>query len=460
MRPYTLQKRVGQHYLRRRRCAFFVLQPEHSTMFDSAQRIAEFDPELAAAIADEDQRQEDHIELIASENYASPRVLEAQGSQLTNKYAEGYPGKRFYGGCEHVDVAEQLAIDRACKLFDCDYANVQPHSGAQANAAVFFALVKPGDTILGMSLDAGGHLTHGAAPNFSGKNYNAVQYGVDKQTGELDYEQIQRLASEHQPKLLIGGFSAYSRHIDWARLRQIADSVGAWLLVDMAHVAGLVATGLYPSPLPHAHVVTTTTHKTLRGPRGGLILSAAGDDKLYKKLNSAVFPGTQGGPLMHVIAAKAVAFKEALEADFKTYGQKVVDNARAMAQVFVDRGYHVISGGTDNHLMLVSLVKQDITGKDAEAWLGKAHMTANKNAVPDDPRSPFVTSGLRIGTPAATTRGFDVDDMREVAAWICDVLDALAHDGDIESEVARIRGAVTEMCQRHPVYRGAARGAA
>ena len=429
-------------------------------MFDSAQRIAEFDPELAAAIADEDQRQEDHIELIASENYTSPRVMEAQGSLLTNKYAEGYPGKRFYGGCEFVDVAEQLAIDRACKLFNCDYANVQPHSGAQANAAVYLALVKPGDTILGMSLDAGGHLTHGAAPNFSGKNYNAVQYGLDPETGELDYDEIQRLASEHKPKMVVGGFSAYSRHIDWARMRKIADSVGAWLLVDMAHVAGLVATGAYPSPLPHAHVVTTTTHKTLRGPRGGLIVSAAGDDKLYKKLNSAVFPGTQGGPLMHVIAAKAVAFKEALEQDFTTYAHKVVNNARAMARVFVDRGYEVVSGGTDNHLMLVSLVKQDITGKDAEAWLGKAHMTANKNAVPDDPRSPFVTSGLRIGTPAATTRGFNEDDMRQVATWICDVLDALAHDGDIESEVARVRAAVNELCQRHPVYRAAARGAA
>ncbi|MES1930668.1 glycine hydroxymethyltransferase [Salinisphaera dokdonensis CL-ES53] len=429
-------------------------------MFDSAQRIAEFDPELAAAIADEDQRQEDHIELIASENYTSPRVMEAQGSLLTNKYAEGYPGKRFYGGCEHVDVAEQLAIDRACKLFNCDYANVQPHSGAQANAAIYLALVKPGDTILGMSLDAGGHLTHGAAPNFSGKNYNAVQYGLDPATGELDYDEIQRLATEHQPKMVVGGFSAYSRRIDWARMRKIADSVGAWLLVDMAHVAGLVASDAYPSPLPHAHVVTTTTHKTLRGPRGGLILSAAGDEKLYKKLNSAVFPGTQGGPLMHVIAAKAVAFKEALEADFHTYAHKVVANAQAMAQVFVDRGYDVVSGGTDNHLMLVSLVKQDITGKDAEAWLGKAHMTANKNAVPNDPRSPFVTSGLRIGTPAATTRGFNEDDMRQVGTWICDVLDALANDGDIESEVARVRSAVNELCQRHPVYRTAARGAA
>ncbi|MES1933602.1 glycine hydroxymethyltransferase [Salinisphaera shabanensis T35B1] len=460
MRPYKLRKRVGERESRRRRCAFFVLQPEHSNMFDSAQRIAEFDPELAAAMADEDQRQEDHIELIASENYTSPRVMEAQGSLLTNKYAEGYPGKRFYGGCEHVDVAEQLAIDRACKLFDCDFANVQPHSGAQANAAVYLALVKPGDTILGMSLDAGGHLTHGAAPNFSGKNYNAVQYGLNAETGELDYDEIQRLADEHQPKMVIGGFSAYSRRIDWARMRKIADSVGAWLFVDMAHVAGLVATGQYPSPLSHAHVVTTTTHKTLRGPRGGLILSAAGDEKLYKKLNSAVFPGTQGGPLMHVIAAKAVAFKEALETDFEAYAEKIVANAKAMAQVFVDRDYHVVSGGTDNHLMLVSLVKQDITGKDAEEWLGKAHITANKNAVPNDPRSPFVTSGLRIGTPAATTRGFGEDDVRQVATWICDVLDTLAKGGDIEGETQRVRKQVNELCARHPVYRTAALGAA
>ncbi|WP_184947611.1 serine hydroxymethyltransferase [Salinisphaera orenii] len=424
------------------------------------QRIVDFDPELASAIADEDQRQEDHIELIASENYTSPRVMEAQGSLLTNKYAEGYPGKRFYGGCEYVDVAEQLAIDRACRLFECDYANVQPHSGAQANAAVYLALVKPGDTILGMSLDAGGHLTHGAAPNFSGRNYNAVQYGLNEQTGELDYDEIQRLADEHRPKMLIGGFSAYSRRIDWARMRQIADSVGAWLLVDMAHVAGLVAAGEYPSPLPHAHVVTTTTHKTLRGPRGGLILSAHGDEALYKKLNSAVFPGTQGGPLMHVIAGKAVAFKEALEPEFQTYSRQVVANARAMAQVFMDRNYEVVSGGTDNHLMLVSLVRQDITGKDAEALLGKAHITANKNAVPGDPRSPFVTSGLRIGTPAATTRGFDENEMRQVAGWICDVLDTLADGGDVDAMVARVRAAVTDLCARHAVYRAAGKGAA
>ncbi len=429
-------------------------------MFDASQRIADFDPELAAAIADEDQRQEDHIELIASENYTSPRVMEAQGGLLTNKYAEGYPGKRFYGGCEYVDVAEQLAIDRACELFGCDFANVQPHSGAQANAAVFLALVKPGDTILGMSLDAGGHLTHGAAPNFSGKNYHAVQYGLDEATGELDYEQIQRLADEHKPKLLIGGFSAYSRRIDWARMREIADSVGAYLLVDMAHVAGLVATGEYPSPIPHAHVVTTTTHKTLRGPRGGLMLSNSGDSKLYKKLNSAVFPGTQGGPLMHVIAGKAVAFKEALDSDFKAYTQQIVANAKAMAEVFVERGLDVVSGGTDNHLMLVSLVKQDVTGKEIEEYLGQAHITANKNAVPGDPRSPFVTSGLRIGTPAATTRGFDESDVRQVATWICDIVDAVAKDNDIEAEIARVRSAVAELCHAHPVYRQGQRGAA
>ena len=429
-------------------------------MFDASQRIADFDPELAAAIADEDQRQEDHIELIASENYTSPRVMEAQGSLLTNKYAEGYPGKRFYGGCEYVDVAEQLAIDRACELFGCDFANVQPHSGAQANAAVFLALVKPGDTILGMSLDAGGHLTHGAAPNFSGKNFNAVQYGLDEATGQLDYDQIQRLADEHQPKLLIGGFSAYSRHIDWARMREIADSVGAYLLVDMAHVAGLVATDEYPSPVPHAHVVTTTTHKTLRGPRGGLMLSNCGDEKLYKKLNSAVFPGTQGGPLMHVIAGKAVAFKEALESDFKAYTRQIVANAQAMAEIFVERGLDVVSGGTDNHLMLVSLVKQDVTGKDIEAYLGQAHITANKNAVPGDPRSPFVTSGLRIGTPAATTRGFNEADMRQVATHICDIVDVVAQQGDIDGEIARVRSAVSELCRAHPVYRESQRGAA
>ncbi|MES1943280.1 glycine hydroxymethyltransferase [Salinisphaera sp. PC39] len=421
-------------------------------MFDTAQRVADYDAELAAAITAENERQEAHIELIASENYASPRVMEAQGTQLTNKYAEGYPGKRYYGGCEHVDVAERLAIQRACELFGCDYANVQPHSGAQANAAAFMALVKPGDTILGMSLDAGGHLTHGAAPNFSGKYYNAVQYGIDAATGELDYDAIAAQAREHRPKLIIGGFSAYSRVVDWARMREIADEVGAYLLVDMAHVAGLVAGGAYPSPIPHAHVVTTTTHKTLRGPRGGLILSAAGDEKLYKRLNSAVFPGTQGGPLMHVIAAKAVALKEALEPGFKDYQAQVVANARAMAEVFTKRGYDVVSGGTDNHLMLVSLIAKDITGKDAEALLGQAHITANKNAVPDDPRSPFVTSGLRIGTPAATTRGFGETEMADVATWICDILDTLAEDGDTGKAVTEVRAKVETLCSRYPVY--------
>lgn len=429
-------------------------------MFDADLRVVDFDPELAEAITDEHQRQEDHIELIASENYASPCVMQAQGTQLTNKYAEGYPGKRFYGGCEYVDVAEKLAIERACKIFNCDFANVQPHSGAQANAAVFMALVKPGDTVLGMSLDAGGHLTHGAAPNFSGRHYNAVQYGLNEQTGMLDYDEIERLAHEHKPKMIIGGFSAYSRQIDWARMRKIADAVDAWFIVDMAHVAGLVAADDYPSPLPHAHVVTTTTHKTLRGPRGGLILSNTGDEKLYKKINSAVFPGTQGGPLMHVIAAKAVAFKEALEPEFQDYSHRVVENAKAMADIFIDRGYDVVAGGTDNHLMLVSLIRKDITGKDAEALLGQANITANKNAVPGDPRSPFVTSGLRIGTPAATTRGFSVADVSQVATWICDLLDTLAAEGDTEAEVTRVRSRVSELCSRHPVYRVATRGAA
>ena len=428
--------------------------------FSPRARLAQYDTLLAEAMTEETARQEAHIELIASENYTSKVVMEAQGSQLTNKYAEGYPGRRYYGGCEYVDKVEALAIERACDLFSANYANVQPHSGAQANAAVFMALVSPGDTVLGMSLAHGGHLTHGAAPNFSGKNYNAVQYGLDEATGELDYDQIQRLADEHKPKLLIGGFSAYSRRIDWARMREIADSVGAYLLVDMAHVAGLVATGEYPSPIPHAHVVTTTTHKTLRGPRGGLMLSNCGDQKLYKKLNSAVFPGTQGGPLMHVIAGKAVAFKEALDSDFKGYTQQIVANAKAMAEVFVERGLDVVSGGTDNHLMLVSLVKQDVTGKEIEEYLGQAHITANKNAVPGDPRSPFVTSGLRIGTPAATTRGFNESDMRQVATWICDIVDAVAKGSDIEAEIARVRSAVAELCRAHPVYRQGQRGAA
>ncbi|AMC99484.1 serine hydroxymethyltransferase [Halomonas chromatireducens] len=414
--------------------------------------LTTFDSQIAAAIADEVARQEAHVELIASENYASRAVMEAQGTQLTNKYAEGYPGKRYYGGCEHVDVVEKLAIERACDLFGADYANVQPHSGAQANAAAFMALVKPGDTVLGMSLAHGGHLTHGAAPNFSGKHYHAVQYGLNPETGEIDYEEVERLARSHKPKMIIAGFSAYARVVDWRRFRAIADEVGAWLLVDMAHVAGLVAAGLYPSPLPHAHVVTTTTHKTLRGPRGGLILSAHGDADLYKKLNGAVFPGQQGGPLMHVIAAKAVAFKEAMNQDFVRYQQRVIDNARAMAGVFVDRGYDVVSGGTDDHLFLVSLIKQGVTGKDADAALGRAHITVNKNAVPNDPESPFVTSGLRIGTPAITTRGFGESDSVELAGWICDILDVLAERGNTDAVEAEVREKVAELCERHPVY--------
>ncbi len=418
--------------------------------------LAAFDSQVAAAIADEVARQEAHVELIASENYASRAVMEAQGTQLTNKYAEGYPGKRYYGGCEHVDVVEQLAIERACDLFGADYANVQPHSGAQANAAAFMALVKPGDTVLGMSLAHGGHLTHGAAPNFSGKHYHAVQYGLNPETGEIDYAEVERLARSHKPKLIIAGFSAYSRVVDWRRFRDIADEVGAWLMVDMAHVAGLVAAGLYPSPIPHAHVVTTTTHKTLRGPRGGLILSAHGDADLYKKLNGAVFPGQQGGPLMHVIAAKAVAFKEAMSQTFVQYQQRVIDNARAMATVFVERGYDVVSGGTDDHLFLVSLIRQGVTGKDADAALGRAHITVNKNAVPNDPQSPFVTSGLRIGTPAVTSRGFDVADCEALAGWICDILDVLAEQGNSDAVETEVRARVAELCERHPVYGAAA----
>ncbi|QTF92973.1 serine hydroxymethyltransferase [Halomonas sp. BM-2019] len=414
--------------------------------------LAAFDAQVAAAVADEVVRQEAHVELIASENYASRAVMEAQGTQLTNKYAEGYPGKRYYGGCEHVDVVETLAIRRACDLFGADYANVQPHSGAQANAAAFMALVKPGDTILGMSLDHGGHLTHGAAPNFSGKYYHAVQYGLDPETGEIDYAEVERLARSHKPKLIIAGFSAYARVVDWARFRTIADEVGAWLLVDMAHVAGLVAAGLYPSPLPHAHVVTTTTHKTLRGPRGGLILSACGDEALYKKLNGAVFPGQQGGPLMHVIAAKAVALKEAMSQEFVQYQQRVIDNARAMAGVFIERGYDVVSGGTDDHLFLVSLIKQGVTGKDADAALGRAHITVNKNAVPGDPQSPFVTSGLRIGTPAVTTRGFGVEECEALAGWICDILDVLAAGDDTAGIEETVRGKVAALCEAYPVY--------
>ena len=416
-------------------------------MFPKDCTIAGYDDALAKAIAAEGRRQEDHVELIASENYASPRVLEAQGSLLTNKYAEGYPGKRYYGGCEYVDIAESLALERVKQLFDADYANVQPHSGSQANQAVYFALLQPGDTILGMSLAHGGHLTHGAKVNLSGKIFNAVQYGVDA-NGMIDYDEVQRLASEHKPKMLIGGFSAYSQVVDWARMRTIADSVGALFFVDMAHVAGLVAAGVYPSPLPHAHVVTSTTHKTLRGPRGGIIVAKNATEDLVKKLQSVVFPGIQGGPLMHVIAAKAVAFKEALEPAFKQYQAQVVKNAQAMAKAFVARGYRIVSGGTENHLMLIDLIGRDVTGKDAEAALGEAHITVNKNAVPNDPRSPFVTSGLRIGTPAVTTRGYKEQDCVDLANWICDVLDAPGDAGVI----ARVREQVTAQCRKYPVY--------
>lgn len=417
-------------------------------MLPRQMNIADFDPELAAAIDKENQRQEHHIELIASENYCSPRVMEAQGSQLTNKYAEGYPGKRYYGGCEYVDIVEDLAIERAKQLFGAEYANVQPHSGSQANSAVFMALLDAGDTVLGMSLSEGGHLTHGAHVNFSGKTYKAVQYGLNEETGEIDYEQVEALAVEHKPKMIIGGFSAYSGIVDWQRFREIADKVGAYLMVDMAHVAGLIAAGVYPNPMPHAHVVTTTTHKTLAGPRGGLILSACGDETLYKKFNSSVFPGNQGGPLCHVIAAKAVAFKEALEPEFKVYQQQVVANAKTMVSVMQERGYKVVSNGTDNHLFLLDLIDKDITGKDADAALGRANITVNKNSVPKDPRSPFVTSGLRIGTPAITRRGFGEAEAKQVASWICDVLDNL---GD-ESVVERVQKEVVELCTRFPVY--------
>jgi len=418
-------------------------------MFDQSYRIKGFDDELAAAIEAERGRQEDHIELIASENYASPRVLEAQGSVLTNKYAEGYPGRRYYGGCEYVDIAEALAIARVKELFGAGYANVQPHSGSQANAAAYLALIKPGDTLLGMNLSEGGHLTHGSPVNFSGKLFKAVQYGLSPDTGLIDYEAMARLAEEHRPKLIIGGFSAYSRVIDWARMREIADSVGAYFLVDMAHVAGLVAAGVYPSPVPHAHVTTSTTHKTLRGPRGGIIL-AQDDEEIHKKLNSLVFPGTQGGPLMHVIAAKAVAFKEALDPSFRSYQQSVVDNARTMAATIMQRGYRIVSGGTDNHLFLVDLIGREFTGKDAEESLGRANMTVNKNTVPGEPRSPFVTSGLRIGTPAVTTRGFGQADCEQLAGLICDVLD---HVGDSAVE-RRCRDAALALCRKHPVYQG------
>ena len=417
-------------------------------MLSRDMNIADFDPELSQAIAQETQRQEDHIELIASENYCSPRVLEAQGSQLTNKYAEGYPHKRYYGGCEYVDVAEDLAIARANQLFGSDYANVQPHSGSQANSAVFMALLEAGDTVLGMSLAHGGHLTHGAHVSFSGKTYHAVQYGIDEQTGKIDYDAVEALALEHKPKMVIAGFSAYSGIVDWQRFREIADKVGAFLLVDMAHVAGLVAAGLYPNPLPHAHVVTTTTHKTLAGPRGGLILSACGDETIYKKLNSSVFPGNQGGPLCHVIAAKAVAFKEALQPDFKEYQQQVLLNAKAMVSVMQERGYNIVSGGTENHLFLLDLIAKDITGKDADAALGRANITVNKNSVPNDPRSPFVTSGLRIGSPAITRRGFKEAQAKQVATWICDVIDNI----EDESVIERVKGEVLTLCGEFPVY--------
>lgn len=416
-------------------------------MFDKEMKIAGFDNELSDAIEHERTRQEEHIELIASENYASPRVMEAQGSVLTNKYAEGYPSKRYYGGCEYVDVAEQLAVDRAKQLFNADYANVQPHSGSQANAAVYFALLQPGDTILGMSLAHGGHLTHGSKVNFSGKLFNAVQYGLNELTGEIDYDQVETLAKEHKPKMIIGGFSAYSRVVDWQRFRDIADQVGAYLMVDIAHVAGLIAADVYPSPVSIADVTTTTTHKTLRGPRGGMIMAKSNPD-IEKKLNSLVFPGTQGGPLMHVIAAKAVAFKEALQPEFQQYQQQVVDNARAMAQVLIERGYNIVSGGTDNHLFLVDLIEHGITGKDADAALGEANITVNKNSVPNDPQSPFVTSGLRIGTPAMTTRGFKDAEAKQVAGWICDILDDISN----RQTKQRVKQQVLDICKRFPVY--------
>lgn len=420
-------------------------------MFTKDDQIQGFDDALWVVMEREAQRQEEHIELIASENYTSPRVMQAQGSVLTNKYAEGYPEKRYYGGCEHVDVAEQLAIDRAKELFGAEYANVQPHSGSQANAAVYMALCEPGDTVLGMSLAHGGHLTHGSHVNFSGKIYNAVQYGLNEETGEIDYAQVEALAVEHKPKMIVAGFSAYSRVVDWARFREIADKVGAFLFVDMAHVAGLVAAGQYPNPLPFADVVTTTTHKTLRGPRGGLILSR--DNAMEKKINSAVFPGGQGGPLMHVIAAKAVAFKEALEPEFTAYQTQVVKNASAMADVFIERGYEVVSGGTDNHLFLLSLIKQGLTGKDADAALGRANITVNKNAVPGDPQSPFVTSGLRIGSPVVTTRGFKEEQCRTLAGWISDLLDVLEQPEALDAKIADVKEQVLALCADYPVYR-------
>lgn len=418
-------------------------------MLKHEMNIAEYDAELWQAMTGEVQRQEEHIELIASENYTSARVLEAQGSQLTNKYAEGYPHKRYYGGCEYVDVVEDLAIERAKQLFGAKYANVQPHAGSQANSAVFLALLNAGDTVLGMSLAHGGHLTHGSHVNFSGKLYNAVQYGLDESTGEIDYAEVRKLALEHKPKLIVAGFSAYSGVIDWSKFREIADEVGAYLLVDMAHVAGLVAAGLYPNPVPFADVVTTTTHKTLAGPRSGLILSGKDDPDLHKKLNGGVFPGSQGGPLCHVIAAKAVAFKEAMEPEFKAYQQQVLDNANTMVKVMQERGYKIVSGGTKNHLFLVDLIDKDITGKDADAALGQAYITVNKNSVPNDPRSPFVTSGLRLGTPAITRRGFKQAEAEQVANWICDVLDNIAD----ESVIARVREQVKALCKQFPVYK-------
>ncbi len=416
-------------------------------MFQKSMSIAGFDDDVLAAMEAEERRQEEHIELIASENYTSPRVMQAQGSALTNKYAEGYPGKRYYGGCEHVDVVEQLAIDRAKALFGADYANVQPHSGSQANSAVYQALVQPGDTILGMALADGGHLTHGAKPSFSGKHYNAIQYGLNNDSGEIDYEQVEALALEHKPKMIIAGFSAYSRIVDWAKFREIADMVGAYLFVDMAHIAGLIAAGQYPNPMPYADVVTTTTHKTLRGPRGGLILCKA-NAEIEKKLNSAVFPGGQGGPLMHVIAAKAVCFKEAALPEFRDYQIQVIKNAQKMAEVFLARGFDVVSGGTDDHLFLLSLIKQGLTGKAADAALGEANITVNMNAVPNDPQSPFVTSGLRIGTPAVTSRGFKEAEVEKLATWICDILD------DIENKetLSRVKAQVLSLCAEFPVY--------
>jgi len=419
-------------------------------MFDKNMTIEGFDNEIFAAIGEEDRRQEEHIELIASENYASPRVMQAQGSSLTNKYAEGYPGKRYYGGCEYVDKAEVLAIDRVKALFGADYANVQPHSGSQANAAVFLALLSGGDTVLGMSLADGGHLTHGAKPNFSGKLYNPVQYGLNAQTGEVDYDQVEALALEHKPKMIIAGFSAYSQVMDWARFREIADKVGAYLMVDMAHVAGLIAAGVYPNPVPYADVVTSTTHKTLRGPRGGIILAKA-NEELEKKFNSAVFPGSQGGPLMHVIAAKAVGFLEAQSPEFVEYQKQVVKNAKAMAATFLARGINIVSGGTENHLMLVDLIGKPYTGKDADAALGEANITVNKNAVPNDPRSPFITSGLRVGTPAITTRGFGEAETIELTGWMCDVLESL-ENGTSEQVIGEVKARVLEICARFPVY--------